>query len=349
MKKLFAILLSAVMVLSVFPMTALADEVELTYDEVNDVATADLDFSAYDSIITLIHFIDNSMYTEESIEAMLDTVVDKDYLSTQADVDSAVKRIAEAYSNLQKKTYSVEFFTVDSEDNITNEKFSYSHGDMAEFAVEDTDEVIYKWVITRGDNDTKLDATSDVVSLVITEDVVITAYTTIAPEVAEQTQRVLFLAANGTPVSVVYTTDVNNVAMPAAPALPFYAFDEWVKLDDTTYQAHYTMSVECGDNNHVFTVTVINPGCESVGYLIFRCPCGEGFRTDYVKPTGHSFDDDIELCLNGCGMVNPNFDVEESASGDVEPTQPAEPTKPSKEPYVNGVDEGGYNTYVLMP
>lgn len=349
MKKLFAILLSVVMVLSVFPMTAYADEVELTYDEINDYASADLDFSAYDSIITLIHSIDNSIYTDESIKAMLDTVVSRESLDTQADIDSAVKRIAEAYSNLEKKTYTVEFFTVDSQDNITKKDMTFSHGDMAKFVVEDTDEAVYKWVVSRGDNDTRLDTTSEVVSLVITEDIVITAFTDVAPEIKEQTKRVIFLAANGTPVSVVYTTDVENVAMPAAPALPFYAFDEWVKLDDNTYQAHYTMSVECGDNNHVYTVTVVKATCDTTGYLIFMCPCGEGFRTDYTRPIGHNYDDNHKYCLNGCGMANPNVEEEEYSGSEVEPTQPAEPTKPSEEPYVNGVDEGGFNTYVLLP
>lgn len=348
MKKLIAILLAAVMAFSFAQITAFADEPTISYEEIDNAGTADLDYSAYDSIIVLIHSIDNSMYTDDSISALLDTVVDKDSLLTQNDIDSAVKSIAEAYSKLEKKTYSVEFFTIDSQDNIKSTKHTYSHGDVAEFQVTDTDEVVYKWVVSRGDIDSKLATTTDTVSLVITEDIVVTAFTDVKQEIKDQTQRVVFLASNGTPAAIVYTTDINNIDMPVAPSIPFYAFDEWVKLDDNTFQAKYTMSVECGDNNHVFTVTVVKPTCIMPGHVIFMCPCGEGFRTDYVDPTGHSYDDDHEFCLNGCGTINSKFDVEETYTpSDDNSTQPTKPSNDKE--FVNGVDEGGYNNAVYMP
>lgn len=342
MKKIICILLSFVMLLSVMPMTALADEISIGIEDVVNP----VDYTAYDSIVAMINGIDKTPYTEDSLKALEDSIADRDSLFTQDDIDSAVKVIAEAYSNLVKKTVSIKFFVINSEGSFTRQDYNYSYGDTATFKVTDTEEKIYKWVKSVNDVDTNLNTQVEELSIIATEDMELVAYTDIAPEIKEQTKQVKFIGANGKTVYIAYTVDVDNVAMPDAPVVPFYDFDGWTKIDDTTYQASYTMNIACGDGQHVFTATVVPPSCVMYGYVFFTCPCGESFYTDYSKPTGHNYDAETGICLNGCGAVAPLDDELASLDENIAPTKPDSDVE---KPYENGVDEGGYNTYVLMP
>lgn len=334
MKKIISVLLALVMTFAFAPMT--------TYAE-------DIDFSSYDSIVALVNEVDKTPYTDDSYDALMASIVDRDSLTDQKSIDDATAVIATAYANLQKKTFSVEFFVIDSQDDIEYEKLSYQYGDFAELNVE-SEEYAYKWVASIGDNDTKLGVVGNSLSIAITGDVTITAFTDIAPEIKEQTYQIKFMAANGKIAGYAYTTDVNNFVAPEAPAVPFYAFDCWEKIDDYTYQAKYYLTAVCDGVHHLFALQIVKPTCYSTGHLIFICECGEGYRTDYVPPTGHNFSDDSLYCLNGCRTINPLYD-EELPSNDEEIVSPSNPSdEPSiDEPLTPGIDEGGYSNTVIKP
>lgn len=348
MKKIICILLSVIMLLSLMPLTALADEVSFSYDEINDVLADELDYSAYDGIVAMVNAMDRTPYIEDSLEALDSSIISRDSLMYQNDIDAAVAKIAEAYSSLVKKSVEVKFFVINSEGIFTRQDYVFSYGDTAKFVVKDTDEKVYKWMKSVNDADINLCTQVEELSIVVTEDMELIAYTDIAPEIKEQSKQVKFVGANGRTVSIAYTLDVDNMEMPEAPAVPFYDFVGWVKVDDTTYQAQYSMNIACEDNQHVYKAIVVAPTCTGPGYVIFECPCGEVFTTDYTKPIGHNYDGDTGFCLNGCGTQEAGFEEEEIIVPEsTETTEPAQPSNPKVDE--NGVDEGGYNTYVLLP
>lgn len=349
MKKIISILLVAVLVFSAMPITALAEDVQI---ESQEVFSNDLDYNAYDAIVQMVDELDSEPYTEESFNALLNSIADRDSFVAQEDVDAAVRAIGTAYSNLVLKSFEVNFVVIDSNENIKRTRQNYSYGEVAELNVGDTNEVASKWILSTDDEDIKLNATGNSYSMVVTQGVTITATTAVSAS-TDEVKKVKFLAYNSKVVDIVYTYDVSNIEMPNAPKIPFYTFSEWQKLDDETYQATYTLNALCDGVHHTFYLETIKPGCETVGYLIFSCECGETYATEYVRQTGHSYDDNEEYCLNGCGKHNPNFEDEnESSTPEEKPTTPAdpqEPTKPSDERIDVGIDEGGYSNLVITP
>lgn len=355
MKKFLTVLLSLVMLLSVMPICAFADEQTYTFDEIANEAYDDADFTAFDSVMVLVNAVDEEEYTEESVNALKTAIIDKATLITQQEIDDAVKAIATAYSQLVKKSFDVTFQVIDSNENVKTYSLTYSYGELATLVVADTDEVATKWIVSTQDGDEKLDAVGNEISLIITQSITVTAITDIAPEIKDQTKQVKFLTAGGKPCEVIYTTDVANIEMPEAPALPFYYFVEWVKVDDLTYQASYQTTLVCDGENHIFKVTIIEPTCYMYGYLIFECECGEGYRTEYKRPTGHVYDADKQYCLNGCGTENDCYfesHPEKSEAVDpekpTEPSNPEEPTKPNDD-FSLSFDNDGYGNSVIMP
>lgn len=360
MKKIISILLAVIMAFSMMPLTALADEVEISSDsifetdfETEDISipTKPLDYSAYDASVKFVEELDPTPYTEESFKALKDSIVPKNTLTTQAKIDRATANINTARTNLVKKSIAVNFLVVDSKDNLVQKKLTFAYGEEAELEVTETEEVATKWLLSTDEADTKLDVVGNSYSFVAKENVTVTAFTDVKAEDVEQVKVVKFLAINGKVVDIVYTADVDSVEMPEGPQVPFYTFLEWEKLDDLTFQAKYEFNPLCDGENHTFYLETINPGCETVGYLIFRCECGEAYSTEYVRPTGHRYEDGEEYCLNGCGKYNPNIE-DESQSPETPSVQPEEPTTKPTEPEKNieyGFDEGGYNNVVIMP
>lgn len=61
---------------------------------------------------------------------------------------------------------------------------------------------------------------------------------------------------------------------------------------------------------HTYVETVTAPTCTEEGYTTHTCSvCGDVYMSDYtpVDENAHSFSDDEEYCLNGCGTVNPDY------------------------------------------
>lgn len=354
MKKIISILLAVIMAFSMMPLTALADEVEISSDSIfeTEEITFGLDYSAYNAAIELVETLDPTPYTEESFQALLNSVEPKDSLNDQTSINNATAKITTAYTNLVKKSIAVNFFVVDSKDNLVQKKLTFAYGEVAKLEVTETEEVATKWLLSTDEADTKLDVVGNSYSFVAKENVTVTAFTDVKAEDVEQVKVVKFLAINGKVVDIVYTTDVDSVEMPEGPQVPFYTFLEWEKLDDVTFQAKYEFNPLCDGENHTFYLETINPGCETVGYLIFCCECGEAYSTEYVRPTGHRYEDGEEYCLNGCGKQRPLSDEELEHSTPDEPSAPSEPTTKPTEPEKNseyGFDEGGYNNVVIMP
>lgn len=352
MKKFISILLAVVMVFTTMPLVTLADEVYVDsdsfFDDISVVEETAPDYSAYNSILKLVEALDEKEYTKESIDAVKATVVDKAELTTQDDVDNAVRKIAFAYANLEKNSFEIVFTIIDSNGDEETQTYTYYYGEEALFKV-DNGENIYKWIISDDESDKKLNSTNEELSLVIKEAYSVTAFTDV--EVDEyELQQVKFLSFNGRIINVAYTNDISAVKMPEAPTIPFYYFTEWIKLNDFTYQAVYLSETICDGSHHCFTTMVAKPTCENTGYVIFHCACGETYSTDYTRPIGHNYEQGIKYCVNGCGKLSPEFEDEEQQSSPVEPTQPREPTTVPEEQEKNyGFDEDGYNNVVVTP
>lgn len=351
MKKFISILLAVVMVFTTMPLVTLADEVYVDsdsfFDDISVVEETAPDYSAYNSILKLVEALDEKEYTKESIDAVKATVVDKAELTTQDDVDDAVRKIAFAYANLEKNSFEIDFTIIDSNGDEETQTYTYYYGEEALFKV-DNGENIYKWIISDDESDKKLNSTNEELSLVIKEAYSVTAFTDV--EVDEyELQQVKFLSFNGKILNIVYTEDINNVEMPDAPNLPFYYFSEWVRLNDYTYQAKYLSDTICDGTNHRFTSMVCPATCETYGYVIFQCSCGIGFMTDYSDPIGHSYNDSSDHCLNGCGTYKP-IDEDDLPSGGSSYI-PEEPTTtvPEEDEKDYGFDEDGYNNVVVTP
>lgn len=58
----------------------------------------------------------------------------------------------------------------------------------------------------------------------------------------------------------------------------------------------------CASHTHVYTQTVIEPTCSSIGYTINSCSCGETFYSDYRSKTEHTYSEWIKE--NDPGLVN---------------------------------------------
>lgn len=353
MKKLVSILLALIMMLSATTITAFAEDVMVDADELFEtqyISPSTPDYSAYESILELVEALDEKEYTAESIKAVKDKVVSMDTLKTQEDVNAAVAEIATAYALLKKTSYAVYFVIINSKEEETSVSYTYHYGEVAQLSVDNGEEP-YKWILSSKAGDKKLNSGESELEYIVESNTTIYAFTDISIEEQAKLQQVTFLGFNGKPISYVYTNDVENVEMPEAPALPFYYFSEWVKLNDRTYQAKYLSDSICDGTHHRFTVMVSKASCETYGYLIFQCSCGEQYSTDYTKPIGHNFEDDNRYCVNGCGTPNPRFDDfetndENDSSTDVE--QPTSPSNPQTDQHY-GFDEGGYSNMVIAP
>lgn len=356
MKKIISVLLSIIIAVAV-PFAAFANDIVVSSDEVlsNDATLPKIDYNAFDSVITLVNAVDENQYTTESYNALMATVVDRDSLLTQDAVDNAVNLIASAYSSLVKKTFAVTFKIVDSNENVKSQEFTYSYGDVANFEVTGTDESVIKWVLSTDDADEKIDATGNSVSLVITKGANVIAMTDAKPSNSNSVSQIKFLSISGKVIDIAYTADPENIEMPNAPKVPFYYFDKWEKINDTTYKAKYTSTLVCDGEKHIFKVTIFDPSCDGYGYLLFECECGESYATEFQKPHGHSYDNDEQYCLNGCGRENDAYFELHPPVASQEPTtdpttqNPTEPTtEPEQTPEVN-VDDEGYINWMVMP
>lgn len=347
MKKIITILLSIIMALSLLPMTAYAEDISISYDQIeNDM----LDYSVFDSIIKLANAVDSKQYTDESYNALMASIVERDTLLTQQDIDDAAREIAVMYASLEKKSVTINLYSSNSHEKTTHKAYTASYGDTVELEVE-SDELVYKWVISTDEGTSKLDVTSNELTIMATSDIDVIAFSKPTPESAERTKAIRFLAFNGALCNVVYTEDVNNFDMPDAPELPFYEFVEWQKIDDTTYQASYICENMCDGVNHKLLATTVPPTCTAYGYVLFTCDCGVSYKAEYSDATGHSYNDE-KVCTI-CGNIDTEFYEDEDSANTPSTDVTVPTTTPSipenKNPETPGIDEGGYSNMVIMP
>lgn len=347
MKKLISVLLAVLMAFSVMPITAMAEDIIVNSEEIFEIEPTGVDYSAFDSIVILVEALSTKEYTKESIENVKSKVVSRESLKTQEDVNNAVIEIATAYAELEKNSFKVSFIILDSNEEQTTKTFTYTYGETASLSV-DNGETPYKWIVTNAFGDKVIGSSENELSLVIEGACKVVACTDVEPEEKEQLRQINFLSFNGRVINIVYTNDVYDIEMPEAPALPFYYFSEWVKLNDNTYQARYLSDTICDGNHHRFTTMIAKPTCTNYGYVIFQCSCGEAYYTDYSKPIGHNYDENTHYCKNGCGTQAPMDDeASPEESSPTEPTSPTEPAQDEEKDY--GFDEEGYNNIVVAP
>lgn len=347
MKKIISIVLATIMVFCAMPITALAEEPTL---DINEVMDAGLDYSAYDSIVAQVDALSDKEFTKESIASVKAAVADRDTLMTQDAIDNAIREIAFQIASLEKNRFTVDYIIHNSNEEEIVYSYVFSYGDVVSLNVSNG-EVPYKWVMSDSESDRLINNGDEDISVVVTDDCQITAFTDIAPEVKERLIEVRFLSFSGKTINIVYTDDIYNIDMPEAPELPFYYFNEWIQLNDTTYQASYLSENVCDGVHHRYMAVVTKAGCEQYGYALFQCACGEAFRTEYTAPIGHKYVEGEKYCANGCGTYMSSYFDNEYEDSD-EPTDPVTPTEPSQPEESNedyGFDKSGYNYIVVAP
>lgn len=72
---------------------------------------------------------------------------------------------------------------------------------------------------------------------------------------------------------------------------------------------------------HTYEDTVTPPTCTAEGYTTHTCSvCGDAYTSDYtaIDENAHSFSENEQYCLNGCGTENPDYiaPAEETAGGE---------------------------------
>ncbi len=53
-------------------------------------------------------------------------------------------------------------------------------------------------------------------------------------------------------------------------------------------------------HEHTYVKAVTDPTCSQMGYTTYTCDCGDSYRTDYVEPSGHSWDAGEETVKHTC-------------------------------------------------
>ncbi len=64
---------------------------------------------------------------------------------------------------------------------------------------------------------------------------------------------------------------------------------KWLPASLTVLALLFGLLSGCAAHQHVYTRTVIPPTCNSIGYTINACSCGDTFYSDYQAMTAHSF------------------------------------------------------------
>lgn len=60
----------------------------------------------------------------------------------------------------------------------------------------------------------------------------------------------------------------------------------------------YTETIAKTKEHSYFVLNVVEPNCETEGYTIYKCECGNIYNGDKKAPTGHTYD--YNICKN-CG------------------------------------------------
>ncbi len=162
--------------------------------------------------------------------------------TTQKDIDDAVTMIESAINSLVKKGYTVNVSIQKNGVEVATDTASVSAGDVYTYTA--TGESIYKVVY----NDKKILSDNNEFSVVVTKDMDITVY--LADDVADDTKvKATFKAANGVIVAIQYyeSKAYINVSNVAAPAIPFYNFDQWARVTDSdknvVFEATYSPAI----------------------------------------------------------------------------------------------------------
>lgn len=199
----------------------------------------DLDYSAYKTAVSIAKQIDRSVYTDDSLSA-LDSAIVPDYtLTTQADIDAATALVETRYNELVYKTFTVTFVAEVEGDVIPVLTADYQYGDIASLDATDVEGDIYKWTIDDHNAVKKLPSDTKMVSFVVKGDALVTVYTMQKKSADTGLTKVTYLSNKNVTIAIDYVEDTSNIVMPQAPEIPFYVFDTWEAVDDTTYKAIY--------------------------------------------------------------------------------------------------------------
>lgn len=204
-----------------------------------------LDYSAFDAVIVTAGAVNREAYKNTDLDA-LDALVasyDRAAFADQAEIDAAADAIQTAINALTLKTFSVVVY-------VNGEVWTddvYSYGDTAIADITSFTECdVQKWVVEKNDVDTLIPTNEKVVSIIVNADMVINAYTQAKPAVEDVPEGKLlrkysFLSKAGAVVDFkyAYVDEIDCMAMPEAPEVPFYDFVAWNQTDERTFVAVY--------------------------------------------------------------------------------------------------------------
>ncbi len=199
----------------------------------------DLDYSAYKTAVSIAKQIDRDIYTADSLLALDDAIVPDYTLTTQEEIDNATALVDTRYNELAYKSFTVTFVAEVEGDATTVSTADYTYGDIATLDATDIDGDVYKWTIEDHNTVKKLPSDSKNVSFVVKGDAVVTVYTMQQKTADSGLTKITYLSNKNVTIGIDYVSDTTNIVKPQAPEIPFYVFDSWETVDDTTYKAVY--------------------------------------------------------------------------------------------------------------
>lgn len=152
-----------------------------------------------------------------------------------------------------------------------------------------------------------------------------------------------------------------------------HSFTNYISNNDFSCTQDGTKTAECDNacgetdtvadtgsaTGHNYTKTVVAPSCTAQGYTQYICEnCRDLYKSDYTDALGHSFSNDEEFCLNGCGEINPDYreavipnPSEETSEYNQSQLQPTDipPTENNSIDTYSGSTETEYKDYRIVP
>ncbi len=211
-----------------------------------------LDYTAFDAAVVTANAVNEIAYEEAGITALKALVAsyDKADFTSQAEVDAAAADIQTAVNALETKSFNVVAY-VDGIETLLDTTYAYGTEVYVGLPAEYDGYNVLKWTVEKDGKTTVIPTNDSVISIVINADTEIIAYvqerlTEANVEEGRLLRKYTFLSKAGAVVGIgyAYTDDLGTLAMPEAPAVPFYTFARWDMIDERTFVATYTVTPE---------------------------------------------------------------------------------------------------------
>lgn len=208
-------------------------------DEDDMYVLTDLDYSAYRTAVAIAKQIDRSIYTDESLANLDASIVAEKALDTQSDINNQTTLVQTMYNALEYRSYTVTFVAQTEQGDVDNTTVTYKYGEVVTFDASYIDEDVYKWTIETDDSTKKLPSDKKIVSFVVKSDSIITVFTKQNKTTESSLTKITYISNKNVTIGIDYVENPASFEKMEAPEVPFYVFDKWEPVDDTTYKAVY--------------------------------------------------------------------------------------------------------------